>query len=53
VAGYPGIGASLAWAAPVSLGAGHDLRRAFRVVIVDARAVDTSRVELWLRQARL
>jgi hypothetical protein len=53
VAGYPGVGASLAWSTPVSLGTGHELRRSFRAVIVDARAVDTSRVELWLRRARL
>ncbi|WP_329238378.1 PmoA family protein [Actinoallomurus sp. NBC_01490] len=53
VAGYPGIGASLAWATPVSLGPGGELRRAFGAVIVNARAVDTSQVELWLRRARL
>lgn len=52
VAGYPGVGAALAWQTPVVLADGGELRRAFRAVIVDAKAVDVSRVEQWLRQAR-
>lgn len=52
VSGYPGIGASLAWATPVSLGAGDELRRAFGAIVVGTRAVDASQVERWLRRAR-
>lgn len=52
VAGYPGVGASLAWSLPVPLEKGGELRRSFRAVIVDARSVETSQVEQWLRQAR-
>ncbi|KAA9089627.1 DUF6807 family protein [Microbacterium radiodurans] len=46
VAGYPGIGASLAWAAPVETSAAEPVRRSYRLLVADGRLADDDVVRM-------
>lgn len=51
-AGYPGIGAALAWDTPVTLAPGETLHRSVRAIVADGRLADEQIGDLLTRAAR-